>query len=440
NGVVGRSPVQEKVIFVGSTLFIPFFFVGMGLLLSVSSFIETLTNGFLLTAAIVVALIASKFLAAFIAKLLYRYNWNETLSMWSLSLPQVAATLAATVAGVNAGLIGNSIFNAVIVLMLVTSVLGPVITSRTARYLTIPKTKIEEEEVWGIRTEESNLILSRDVQSSIPFTVVVPVHNPHTERYLIEAGALLARHESGILIPLSIAKSHIHMDDPELESELQQCQKLLQKASEVSQEFRAQAKPIVRIDDDVAHGICRTAREYDANLIVMGWAPVTGLRARLFGNVIDSVFWSTHCPVAVMRLLDEPSNIHRILVPIKNITAQALRPVGFAQLLADTNQASITLLHVCDRQTSKNQIVEFESELNKVLTSTPFQVNITIQIALEDNVAQGILKAARHHDLVVLRSLRRRTAGGLAVSDVTTEVISELNCSLILFGEPHYSA
>ncbi|WP_269544689.1 hypothetical protein [Dactylococcopsis salina] len=35
------------------------------------------------------------------------------------------------------------------------------------------------------------------------------------------------------------------------------------------------------------------------------------------------------------------------------------------------------------------------------------------------------------------RSLWRPTAGGLTVSDVTTEVINSLTCSLILFGEPH---
>jgi len=37
----------------------------------------------------------------------------------------------------------------------------------------------------------------------------------------------------------------------------------------------------------------------------------------------------------------------------------------------------------------------------------------------------------------VLRSMRRRTAGGLSVSDVTHQVIDEATCSLVLFGEPH---
>jgi Kef-type K+ transport system membrane component KefB len=78
NGVLGESPVKEKVEFVGSVLFIPCFFVDMGLLIDISAFIRTLES-INLTLAIVVALIGSKFLAAFFAKLLYRYNRPELL-------------------------------------------------------------------------------------------------------------------------------------------------------------------------------------------------------------------------------------------------------------------------------------------------------------------------------------------------------------------------
>ena len=70
---------------------------------------------------------ASKFLAALVVKLLYRYNWDGMLTMWLLSLPQVAATLAAALAAVQAGLIAEQVFNTMIVLMLVTSLLGPLL-------------------------------------------------------------------------------------------------------------------------------------------------------------------------------------------------------------------------------------------------------------------------------------------------------------------------
>ncbi|WP_375340275.1 cation:proton antiporter [Okeania sp. SIO1H4] len=48
NEVVGHGPVKEKVEFIGSTLFIPFFFVDMGLILDVPAFVSTITNEFVL--------------------------------------------------------------------------------------------------------------------------------------------------------------------------------------------------------------------------------------------------------------------------------------------------------------------------------------------------------------------------------------------------------
>jgi nucleotide-binding universal stress UspA family protein len=270
-----------------------------------------------------------------------------------------------------------------------------------------------------------------------PFTTIVPIANPQTERYLIEMGALLTRRESGTLIPLSIAKSHLRMDEPQLNHALARSRRLLQKAVEVSKEFEVEAKPIVRIDDDIAHGISRTSREQNASLIIMGWSSTTSIQARLFGNVIDSVFWSSHCPIAVMRLLEEPINIHNLLVPVKNITPQTLRTVKFAQLFAETNQAAVTLLHVCDRKTSPAEMTAFESELEKIIALSESNIDFAIKVIRHDNVAEAIVDNSRSYDLVILRSIRRRTVAGLAVSDATTQVLKEITCSVVLFGEPH---
>lgn len=140
NQFIGNTSIKEKVEFVGGVLFIPCFFIDMGLLIDIPAFIKTLSS-IQLTAAIVIGLISSKFLAALLAKIIYRYNTNEMLMMWSLSLPQVAATLAATLVAyqtVNSQgvrLIGDNVLNSVIVLMLVTSILGPMVTARVANKL-----------------------------------------------------------------------------------------------------------------------------------------------------------------------------------------------------------------------------------------------------------------------------------------------------------------
>lgn len=436
NDVLKHGPVEEKVIFVGSTLFIPFFFIDMGLVLKVSSLKTTLTQDLGLTVAIVGTLFLSKFLAAVSVKGLHQYSWNEILTMWSLSLPQVAATLAAALAGKTAGLLTDAMFNVVIVLMLVTAIAGPIFTAQFARKLPQPDTSPSVPLDPSAALQPARLPTVQD--SAVPFKVIVPVSNPSTERYLIEMAALLARHESGIIVPLSIAKGQVHMDEPKLEQTLSRNQQLLAKAVAVSQEFQAEAQPILRIDDDVAHGIVRAAREQEAKVIVMGWHPTHRIKDRLFGSFIDRVFWSAHCPIAVMRLLEKPIHLNRVLVPINNLAPQALQTIRFAQVFAESNQAEVTLLHVCDRKTLPSAIHTFEAQLSALLTQLQVQATVSIKIERSDAVAVTIVNIAQTYNLVVLRSVRRRTAGGLKVSDVTSQVIPALSDSLILLGEPHY--
>ena len=68
----------------------------------------------------------------------FGYTRDARNTMWSLTLPQVAATLAAalvafdTVNPVGERLIDRDLLNVILVLMLATSILGPVLTERFA--------------------------------------------------------------------------------------------------------------------------------------------------------------------------------------------------------------------------------------------------------------------------------------------------------------------
>ncbi|WP_017653908.1 cation:proton antiporter [Fortiea contorta] len=427
NEVVGEGPVKEKVVFVGSVLFIPIFFVNLGLLIDLPAFINS-TVTLRLTLFVVFGLIVSKFLAAWLTKLAYRYNWQETLTIWSLSVPQVGVTLAATLVGYRAGLLPPEVLNSVVVLMLVTSTLGPLITSRFAAGLTA-----------SVATEPTPVTIPEPSIEATDndFTIVVPVYNPQTQQYLIELAALLARQADGKIIPLAIATAAAHMDAPQLEASLQRSERLLAKATAQSRVMGVEASPLLRIDDAFAQGISRAAREQKASLIVMGWGKRTGLRARLFGNVIDNVLWASHCPVAVTRLVESPKKIQRILVPLENLSSPALQPVQLAQILAEANQAQVTVLNVCDRRTSSSKIAARRAHLTSLVSKLSLPNPPEIQIIAHENIAQAILQSARLYDLVVLPFIRNRTSpGGLAISDVTTQLASQLTCSIVMLGEP----
>ncbi len=427
NEAVGEGPVKEKVLFVGSVLFIPIFFVHLGLLINLSAFVKSIFT-LKLTLFIVFGLLGSKFIAAVLAKLLYHYNWQETLTMWSLSVPQVGTMLAVTLIGYRSELLPIEVLNSVIVLMLVTSTLGPLITNRVAVGLSSPPVPMESSTTQPEKIPE---------ETNSDFTIVVPVYNPQTQQYLIEMATSLALQLNGRIIPLAIATAAAHMDAPELEVSLQRSERLLAKATALSQVLGVDANPLLRIDDAFAQGISRASREQEANLIVMGWGKRTGLRARLFGNVIDNVLWSSHCPVAVTRLVDSPKKIQRILVPVENLMAPALQPVQLAQMLAEANQAQVTVLNVCDRRTSSSKIAARRSHLSLLVSKLALPNPPEIQIIAHENAAQAILQAARLYDLVVLPFTRTHPSpGGLAISDVTTQLARQLTCSIVMLAEP----
>jgi Kef-type K+ transport system membrane component KefB/nucleotide-binding universal stress UspA family protein len=427
NEAVGDGLVKEKVIFVGNVLFIPIFFVDLGLLIDPSVFLKSIDN-FKLTLLILVGLIASKFLAAWLAKLIYRYDWRETLTMWSLSIPQAGTTLAATFVGYQAGLLSPEVLNSVVVLMFLTSILGPWMTSRVAVTLNSSA---------DLQLPSPTLPEKKPEENHADFTIVVPIYNPQTQQYLIEMAALLARQAHGKIVPLAIATAAAQMDAPQLEASLQRSQRLLAKATAHSRILGVEAEPLLRIDDAFGLGISRAAREQQASLIVMGWGKRTGLRARLFGNVIDGVLWASHCPVAVTRLVDSPKKIQRILVPVENLMASTLQPVQFAQMLAEANQSHVTVLNVCDRRTSSSKIASRRSHLSLLVSQLALPNPPEIQIIAHENAAQAILQAARLYDLVVLPFIRNRTnPGGLAISDVTTHLARQLTCSIVMLGEP----
>ncbi|WNZ23000.1 universal stress protein [Leptolyngbya sp. NK1-12] len=430
NSIVGDGPVKEKILFVGTVLFVPIFFVDVGLLIDLPAFVRSM-GAIGLTLTILVGLIGSKFLAALLAQLAYRYSWREGITMWSLSMPQVAATLAATFVGYREGMLTEDVLNSVIVLMLVTSTLGPLITARAAAGLTptsepLLDLEIEQPEIPSVALEPEQL------------TIVVPVYNPNTERNLLEMAALLAQHAAGRIVPLAVAPAHAHMDAPELDQALQRSRALLARATELGQEFGAVVEPLLRIDDNVAQGISRASREQEASLIVMGWGQTAGLRARLFGSLIDRTLWSAHCPVAVTRLLQPAATIRRILVPVETPARKALQTVRFASILAKANQVEMTLLHVVDPHSSPDRMTWLKSQLDWLSAQANAAVKPEIQILQAEDVVSTIVQQAHAYDLVILRASRRRSSGigELTLGSITVPIVKQLNCSVITLGEP----
>jgi Kef-type K+ transport system membrane component KefB len=139
NRVLSRSEAKEELEFLGNLLFIPMFFVSIGYLIDVEVFLRTLVDKTGPVVGVVGGLIVAKFLAAKLTQRAFCYSLTQGHLIWSLSLPQVAATLASAIvafqakSSVGVRLIDEPMVNAVLVLVVVTSILGPMLTEYFGR-------------------------------------------------------------------------------------------------------------------------------------------------------------------------------------------------------------------------------------------------------------------------------------------------------------------
>ena len=138
NSAVHDKPAKGKLEFFANSLFIPIFFIATGFLIDPLVFFRSLVDNFALASAVILALVVGKLIAAEIAGRAFHYSSAARLTVWSLTLPQVAATLAAALVAYDtfnsAGqrLVDGRLLNIVLVLMLTTAILGPVLTERFA--------------------------------------------------------------------------------------------------------------------------------------------------------------------------------------------------------------------------------------------------------------------------------------------------------------------
>jgi len=138
NAAVRDQPAKTKLKFFGDSFFIPIFFMVTGFLIDPRVFARSALDNFSLVAGIIAAVVAGKWMAAAIVSRAFGYTHAACLTIWSLTLPQVAATLAATLVGFEtfnaAGqrMIDQQMLNAVLILMVSTSIAGPILTEHFA--------------------------------------------------------------------------------------------------------------------------------------------------------------------------------------------------------------------------------------------------------------------------------------------------------------------
>jgi Kef-type K+ transport system membrane component KefB/nucleotide-binding universal stress UspA family protein len=311
NAVLPEGRVKEQVITVGASLFVPVFFIDLGLMLDLPVFARTMA-GSLFALLLIATLIGSKGLAAWWAGRLYRYNGAQVLTLWSLSLPQVAATLAATLVGFRGGLLDGQVLNSVLALMVVTASLGPWLTARAMALR--PRSC---QRPGGSVAAPAELLQAGDQRSPAQLMtfrhLLVPTDGSQLSNQAVQQAVDLASALGARLTVFHVQSSFPislvgvgelvdpHTVDALVNAARATAEQILATAAAVAEAGGVPCERETVVDASPHAAILEAAGRLGADLIVMASHGRRGLEGVLLGSETQRVLTQSPCPVLVVR-------------------------------------------------------------------------------------------------------------------------------------------
>ncbi|MGM0464608.1 MAG: cation:proton antiporter, partial [Bacteroidota bacterium] len=290
--IPSSSALMNRIDFVGNTLFIPFFLISVGMLVNLG----VLFTGFrpILYAVLFITLaISSKWMAAWVTKVIFRQTKAEMDTIFGLTSARAAATLAVAMVGLSYGVLNEDIFNGVILLILGSSLFSSLITEKAGRDL--------------VREESEKLPVSDTIKQR---RILVPIANPENIEKLIDLAILLSDPKlTEPVYPLAIVK-----DDADAKNRIARNKSVIEKLSRHAAASGISLQSITRVDVNIPLSITRVSKELNISEIIMGWSGRTREMSRIFGNMVETVLNRSNNTVIVAHLPQPLSLAERIYV------------------------------------------------------------------------------------------------------------------------------
>ncbi|MDR0658150.1 MAG: cation:proton antiporter [Mediterranea sp.] len=294
------SPLLNRLEFVGNALFIPYFLIGVGMIIDLR---VLFTGGTALKVVAVMTAIAtfSKWLAAWMTQKIFRMQTSERTMMFGLSNAQAAATLAAVLVGnkieIAPGLplLNDDVLNGTVVMILFTCIISSIATERAARKIAVQDSSGDVEEK---PREEENIL--------------IPIANPETIENLVNMALVMKepRRKDG-LTALSVVN-----DSNVSNARLVLGKRYLERSAMTAAAADVSVNTIMRFDLNIASGIIHTMKEYNASEVIIGLHRKVTLVDSFLGALAENLLKGTHKQIMIVKCLMPVNTLRRIIVAV----------------------------------------------------------------------------------------------------------------------------
>ena len=295
------SPLMNRIEFIGNALFIPYFLIGVGMLINVRTVFTSIE------VAWVVLLIAffgtfGKAVAAYLSALLFRLSKSDGHMMFGLTSAHAAGAIAMVMVGMRLEvapgqfLVTDDMLNGVVMMILVTCVISTLMTEHASKQIILQeKTHLKA----GLPTADDEKIL-------------LCVKYPEIAPQLLELSILMRNQR----LNRGLVTLNVVYDDENAATGRERGLRLLEKLQQQASASEINMQTQVRLASNIANGIKHAFREFACSEIIMGMHVHTEHNPKFWGEFIQSLYNGLNRQIILIRFVQPLTTLRRIQVAV----------------------------------------------------------------------------------------------------------------------------
>lgn len=294
------SPLMNRIEFIGNALFIPYFLIGVGMLINMRVLFEGWSTAFI-TFCLVFFGTVGKALAAYAIAFFHRLPKVHGHMMFGLTAAHAAGSIAIVMVGIRLKvaegtyLLNDDMLNGVVMMILFTCIIGSMVTEKASRDIVL-----------------NDIPTSANDSNGDDEKILIPVKYPETAETLVNMAILMRNPKLNRgLVGLNV----VYDDENRLQGQ-EKGKSLLEKLANMAIAADVRMLTQVRIATNIANGIKHAFKEFNASEIIMGLHNHKNVSKRFWGEFIQSLFNGLNRQIVIVQCNQPLNTIRRIHVAV----------------------------------------------------------------------------------------------------------------------------
>ena len=296
------SPLMNRIEFIGNALFIPYFLIGVGMLINVQTLFEGSRMLWIVT---LIAFIGTfgKAVAAYLSSLLFRLPKSAGNMMFGLTCAHAAGAIAMVMVGmhleVSPGvyLVNDEILNGVVIMILITCIISTLMTQHASQQIILANRQAAADNTADSVDDEKIMLC-------VKYMEIAP--------QLLEL-AIMVRNEQ---LKRDMVALNVVYDDEKSAKHREQGLRLLEQLEQRAAASDIALQTQVRLSSNIANGIKHAFREFGASEIIMGMHVHTDVNPKFWGMFIQSLYNGLNRQIILSRFVQPLNTLRRIQVVV----------------------------------------------------------------------------------------------------------------------------